>query len=139
MADGAVHLPLVDELTTLERPRTRGECVDGVRPCPHLSCRYSLRIDLVGSNVFVLGALADDDDETDDDPAVTPSCALDVAEEGGVTLEEIGELLQLSRERVRQIEAAAIAKVERKIGPEWRDHVGADDEGAGLGARLDEI
>ena len=26
-----------------KRPRTRAECIDGPRPCPHSSCRYHLR------------------------------------------------------------------------------------------------
>jgi len=42
------------------------------------------------------------------------NCALDIAEEGGATLEDIGELLGLTRERVRQIETDAQRKLKRK-------------------------
>ena len=37
-----------------------------------------------------------------------PSCVLDVAEQGGLTLDEVGQILGVSRERVRQIETAAL-------------------------------
>ena len=40
-----------------------------------------------------------------------PSCALDVAAEGGVTLERVGKILGITRERVRQIERNALARM----------------------------
>ncbi len=33
------------------------------------------------------------------------SCALEVAQRGGITLEEVGEILNLTRKRIRQLEA----------------------------------
>jgi DNA-directed RNA polymerase sigma subunit (sigma70/sigma32) len=45
---------------------------------------------------------------------VTRDCALAVANEGAHTLEEIAEILGVTRERVRQIEEAAIAKLRGK-------------------------
>jgi DNA-directed RNA polymerase sigma subunit (sigma70/sigma32) len=36
------------------------------------------------------------------------TCALDVADRGGVTLEEVGGWLNLTRERVRQLEVHAL-------------------------------
>jgi len=39
------------------------------------------------------------------------SCALDIAERGGVTLEEVGEILNLTRERVRQVEVTGLVKL----------------------------
>jgi hypothetical protein len=40
------------------------------------------------------------------------SCALDVADAGGVKLEDVGALMNLTRERIRQIELRALSKLE---------------------------
>ena len=40
------------------------------------------------------------------------TCALDVAERGGITLEEVGEIMNLTRERIRQIESKALKKLQ---------------------------
>jgi hypothetical protein len=49
----------------------------------------------------------------------TASCALDIAEEGPLDLREIGEILHVSAERVRQIEAMGLRKLRRggRLGP----------------------
>ena len=39
------------------------------------------------------------------------TCVLDVADRGGVTLEEVGAILNLTRERIRQIEFKGLAKL----------------------------
>lgn len=41
------------------------------------------------------------------------SCSLDVADRGGVTLEEVAPLMNITRERVRQIQAEACQKIGR--------------------------
>lgn len=87
------------------RPRTRGECAGGSRPCPWAGCRHHLGLDVSasGSLTFTRGLAAD--------PAqMVPSCSLDVADEGAHSLEEIGDILNLSRERVRQIIDRALAR-----------------------------
>jgi len=48
--------------------------------------------------------------EPDEVPADT-SCALDLAERGGMSLSEVGDVLGVVRERVRQIEEEALTKV----------------------------
>jgi hypothetical protein len=40
------------------------------------------------------------------------TCALDVAELDGITLEGVGAVMNLTRERVRQVEVIALAKLE---------------------------
>ena len=45
------------------------------------------------------------------------SCSLDVAERGGLNGPEMGELMELTKERVRQIEVAALANL-REYGDE---------------------
>jgi len=39
------------------------------------------------------------------------SCTLDVADAGGLTLEGVAEVMNLTRERIRQLEVKALAKV----------------------------
>jgi len=87
------------------RPRTRGECEDGARPCPFVSCRYHLYLDVTRTGI----KLNFPDLEPDQLPE---TCALDVAEHGGEPLEVVGELVNVTRERCRQIEVRAFAKVQ---------------------------
>lgn len=91
------------------RPTTRAACRDGPRPCPWVSCRHHLLAD-----VSEFGALKLNfpDRDLDELPA---SCALDVAEQGGLSLEAVGALLNVTRERARQIEVAALRKILRAI------------------------
>jgi hypothetical protein len=96
-----------------DRPRVRSDCspggVNGERPCPWASCRHHLAFDLSQSgNVREVAGW-------DEGGA---SCSLDVAEQGGVTLEEVGALLGLTRERVRQVEVKALFHVRRAAAKE---------------------
>jgi hypothetical protein len=43
------------------------------------------------------------------------TCSLDVAELEDVTLEDVGQLMRVTRERVRQIEADGLASVRRAL------------------------
>jgi hypothetical protein len=55
------------------------------------------------------------------------SCALDVADRGGTTLEDVGAIMNLTRERIRQVEVKALAKLQALRDMEaLRDYV---DEG----------
>ncbi|MFY3742456.1 sigma factor-like helix-turn-helix DNA-binding protein [Anaeromyxobacter sp. Red801] len=44
------------------------------------------------------------------------TCALDVADRGPLTLDEVGKILGVTRERVRQIEVAALEKLQEAGG-----------------------
>ena len=84
------------------RPRHRCECINGPRPCPFFSCRFNLYIDVNAAGGIVLnfpGKRLQDLEET---------CALDVAANGEHTLDEVGKFLNLTRERIRQIETVAM-------------------------------
>ncbi len=89
------------------KPRTREECVDGPRPCPFVSCKHHLFIDVSARTGAI--KLNFPDLEVWD---LGESCALDVADRGGTTLEDVGAIMNLTRERIRQVEVKALAKLE---------------------------
>lgn len=103
-----------------ERPRTRGDCVNGPRPCPWVGCRHHLYLNVdEDSGAITLNFPAPEDAKTrmnakrGPEEAAVPvwelqhSCSLDVAEMGGLNLTEMGEQMRLTKERIRQIEEAA--------------------------------
>jgi hypothetical protein len=49
------RLPVI-ERDPLERPATVGDCRGGVRPCPWLSCRFNLLVDVLEDGNLVLNA-----------------------------------------------------------------------------------
>lgn len=107
--------PLTSSLKPpLVRPKTRGECSGGERPCPFVGCKYHLYID-----VTVHGRIKMNfpDLEPEDLPV---SCVLDVADLGGVALETVGEQMNITRERTRQIEVMALEKIDSKSLEEYR-------------------
>ena len=59
---------------------------------------------------------------------MTETCALDVADRGGITLEEVGTLLNLTRERIRQVERSGIDKLRAALGDEADDALFAEDD-----------
>jgi hypothetical protein len=90
----------------IDRPRTRGECVDGPRPCPFVGCRHHLYLDVSPST----GTIKLNFPELEV-WELTETCALDVADAGGQPLERASALLNVTRERIRQIEALALVKL----------------------------
>lgn len=108
MREGVVDPEEQETRNALEqaRPRTRSECATGPRPCIFVSCKYHLYLDVNPKTGSVkinfpdkeLWELAD-------------TCALDVADRGGITLEEVGAIMNLTRERVRQVETRGITRM----------------------------
>jgi hypothetical protein len=89
-----------------QKPTARSECQEGMRPCPYVSCKYHLFLDVQTRTGAI--KLNFPDIEVED---MTESCALDIADRGGTTLEEVGAIMNLTRERIRQLEVRAMAKV----------------------------
>lgn len=88
------------------RPLTRGDCINGPRPCPWRDCRYHLQHQDAHTGAGAPNKLGPGDIET---------CSLDVADGGEQTLLVVGSLLGVVRERVRQIETQAIQKLRRRF------------------------
>jgi hypothetical protein len=121
----------VDESADYDRPRTRGDCAGGERPCPWVSCQHNLFLDVQKTGGIKLNF---PDVEVWE---LVESCALDVADRGngeGVTLEEVGALMNVTRERVRQIEIKGLAKL-RRADRKGVLHEHAEDEGYGRARR----
>jgi hypothetical protein len=93
--------------TDYYKPRARAECAGGERPCPYVSCKYHLYLDVSPRTGAI--KLNFPDLEVWD---MTETCALDVADRGGTTLEDVGAIMNLTRERIRQVEVRALAKLE---------------------------
>ncbi len=93
--------------TDYYKPRARAECLDGPRPCPYVSCQHHLYLDVSARTGAI--KLNFPDLEVWD---MNETCALDVADRGGTTLEDVGAIMNLTRERIRQVEVKALAKLE---------------------------
>lgn len=89
------------------RPTKREHCVDGPRPCPWVTCRYNLYLEVTRRGIvqFSKGEVPVED--------IPPheSCALDVADRGGISLEKVAAILGLTRERIRQVAIEGLRKV----------------------------
>lgn len=103
---------LLSSIDDSERPTIRKECMGSARPCPWVSCKHHLYLDVnpeTGSiklnfphlNVWEMNH----------------TCSLDVADKGGTTLEEVGTILNLTRERIRQVEVRGLTKL-KMVSPE---------------------
>ncbi len=105
LEEGSLYWDLID-ITAYQKPKNRSECLKLKRPCLFVSCKYHLFLDVnpetksikfnfPGKEVWEL----------------RETCALDVADKGGVTLEEVGTIMNLTRERIRQVEMRALQKL----------------------------
>lgn len=134
LAAERVRLEVIGAHTDHERPRTRAECGDGLRPCPYVGCKFNLYLDVHP----VTGAIKLN--FPDLEPHELPeSCALDVADRGGETLERVSELVNVTRERVRQIEIVARDRLRerstRSMFEEQSEHGPLDLDDAPSGPR----
>jgi hypothetical protein len=130
----------------IARPETRAACANGERPCPFVSCKHHLYLDVSPRS----GAIKIN--FPDLEPwELAETCTLDVADRGGAALEEVGAIMNLTRERIRQVEVNGRAKLvalsrlrecigEGHVGPSFSLPIfsGDDlDEDAGGGGGID--
>jgi hypothetical protein len=97
---------LYPEMDDIERPEARIDCASGARPCPFVSCKHHLYLDVSARTGAI--KLNFPDLEVWE---MTETCALDIADRGGTTLEEVGAIMNLTRERIRQVEVKGLAKM----------------------------
>jgi len=93
------------------RPLSRSECVGTERPCPFVSCRYHLYLDVHPKTQAI--KVNRPEVEVDE---MTDSCALDVADQGESTLKEVGDMFGVTRERIRQLEGKALVRFKALAG-----------------------
>jgi hypothetical protein len=100
-----------------QRPRTRADCLPGgpnaQRPCPYVSCHHHLYLDVAKRGQAIKYNFPDlEPDE------MKQSCSLDVADGGRASLQAVAELMNVVRERVRQLEDVIAARL--RIGGQGR-------------------
>lgn len=85
-----------------------GHCDDEViwhsRPCIFVGCRPNLYLDVTDNGSLKLTRPELEPEEM----RASRSCVLDVASHGPLTLDEVGHALDVSRERIRQLEVKAL-------------------------------
>jgi len=95
----------------VERPHSREECANMPRPCPFVSCAHHLYLDVNPES----GAIKLNFPHLEV-WEMAETCSLDVADKGGITLEEVGAILNLTRERIRQVEVRGLYKIRQQSG-----------------------
>jgi hypothetical protein len=88
------------------KPSMREHCGSFERPCPFVSCKHHLFLDVNPATGSI--KLNFPDLEVWE---MSETCALDVADRGGITLEEVGAIMNLTRERIRQVELRGLEKL----------------------------
>jgi len=100
-------------------PASRSECRRGPRPCPYVSCRYHLLLN-VASDGRLWSQVAFDEADAESIAvaveALGETCALDVADDGEHTFEEVGVLMGRDAKRVFEDTQRAQAKVANAVG-----------------------
>lgn len=89
-------------------PHTRGGCLNNKRPCPWIRCKHHM--------IWVFYTKSTFGKNSDDQMAaiicdMKESCTLDMADLGGCTLEQIAQVLGVTREMVRQIQDKSLNRL----------------------------
>lgn len=89
------------------RPKTRGDCQGAARPCPFVGCKHHLYLD-VNPETGTIKINYPDVEPWD----LAETCALDIADRGAVVLDAVGGILNITRERARQVEVSGLFKLQ---------------------------
>lgn len=103
------------EESEILRPKTRGDCKEGVRPCPWVSCRHHIYSEIDPN--FTMDVDLNRLEET---------CILDIADSGSISLLEIADLMCAKREKIKQLEARGLRKLKynskaKQINDDFKD------------------
>lgn len=98
-------------------PITRADCPDE-RPCPWVACKWHLL-----TTIATDGRMYKARDFDEQDPAsiasalheMTETCTLDVAAHGGLTEDEIGDVLGIVRQAVQQFTTSATNRMRVRL------------------------
>ena len=112
------HVPYPADV---ERPTTRAQCCEQERPCPFVSCRYHLYLDVKPGGSIRMNF-----------PELEPwelqeTCTLDIAERGGVSFSTVADAINVSKQRVEQVQSEALRKLQERRGAPllpWVDTAG---------------
>lgn len=125
---------VVKDVIDPDRPKTRADCMElprdpiassapaRQRPCPYVSCKHHLYLDVKPE----LGSIKLNFPDLEV-WEMAETCSLDVADRDGLTLEEVGDILNLTRERIRQVEVRGLLKL-KMVGPGEEPLPGDDDD-----------
>ena len=98
-----------------QRPRTFADCdaadLGASVPCPFVSCKHHVALDVNERAGSIKSNFPDRDPDE-----IPHTCTLRVAERGGATLDDVAAVMNLTRERVRQIQDIALAKLRHALG-----------------------
>ena len=102
----------------MRRPKTRGDCEFIPRPCPFVSCKYNLYLDV---NPRTGKATINHPDIEPEDMGRECSCALDVADWAAATGDptmggDIAQMLGIEQASVFNIIKHALKKMKNSIG-----------------------
>jgi hypothetical protein len=94
-----------------QRPRSIEQCIEEPGPCPWVSCRLNLYLHVdEDTGIVKLSFPGKEIDELEE------TCAMRAALKGGMTLEEVGHLMNISPEWVRREEAGGLRKLKPYLG-----------------------
>lgn len=99
-----------EEPSPEDRPRCRAECENSQRPCPWVSCKYHLYLDVMPSGSIRFNFPGKDVWE------LRETCALDVADRGKQHSDEIARLINLTSSNCRETLTLYKRRLAQKIG-----------------------
>ena len=106
-------------------PQTRADCKDMLRPCPYVSCRHHLFLDIASDGRLFMNTQADEADEDSivaELEAMQETCALDVADRGEhLPLEDVADVMGVSHVAIHLVERRAADKLRVLLADEHPD------------------